>query len=324
MRDLLRRLRRGSTQFAIRHLISVTAPLPIGAQRSAAHSLAALAGRIPTTRRTVRENMRLALGEDVPEQTVRLYFQHLGWFWSSALATFNHGFAATPVPAEVKFDQSIRVLDDAAAEGHGVVLTAAHWSGHELAGASINVRHPMVMLVRGAPTSEREARKLQWYRALGVETVVRPSGASTIKDAAAYLNALKRGKMLAITPDLLADPEQGVETFIFGRPARLYGGAFALAMSARAPLIRLSFQWQRDSSLVLAFDRAPIPDGPDRTSAIRIAVQDWCHWFEVKVRANPENWLFWLDKRWSRFLHTTPRAVQSAVQSTLPTASGAA
>jgi KDO2-lipid IV(A) lauroyltransferase len=252
--------------------------------------------------------MRLALGEDVPAQAVPLYFRHLGWYWSSALATFNRGFAATPVPTEVKFDKSVRVLDEAAAEGHGVVLTSAHWSGHELAGGIINRRHPMVMLVRPAATSEREARKLKWYRALGSEIVVRPSGNSTIKDAAAYLNVLRRGKMLAITPDLLADPEQGIETCIFGRPARLYGGAFALAISARAPLIRLSFQWQSDSSLVLSFDRAPLPDAADRATAIRIAVQDWCHWFEEKLRANPENWLFWLDKRWSRFLRTTPRA----------------
>jgi lauroyl/myristoyl acyltransferase len=308
MGDFPRRFRRGATQLAVRHLINVTAPFPVGAQRSVARSLAAVAYRIPTVRRAVRENMRLALGQDVPAQAVRLYFQHLGWFWSSALATFNRGFAATPVPTEVEFDHSIRVLDEAAAEGNGVVLTAAHWSGHELAGATINRRHPMVMLVRPAMTSEREARKLKWYRALGAEIVVRPSGTSGIKDAAAYLNVLRRGKMLAITPDLLADPEQGVETIIFGRPARLYGGAFALAISARAPLIRLSFLWQPDSKLLLKFDRAPLPDVADRATAIRIAVQEWCRWFEDRLRANPENWLFWLDKRWSRFLHTTPRA----------------
>ena len=50
----------------------------------------------------------------------------------------------------------------------------------------------------------------------------------------------KRGKLLGITPDLLAEPGQGVETCIFGRPARLHGGAFAIAISARAPMIRLS------------------------------------------------------------------------------------
>jgi hypothetical protein len=26
------------------------------------------------------------------------------------------------------------------------------------------------------------------------------------------------------------------------------------------------------------------------------------------LRISPENWLFWLDRRWSRFLTETPRA----------------
>jgi lauroyl/myristoyl acyltransferase len=46
----------------------------------------------------------------------------------------------------------------------------------------------------------------------------------------------------------------------------------------------------------------------DRDAAVRAAVQDWCRWFEGKLRESPENWLFWLDKRWSRFLRATPRA----------------
>jgi lauroyl/myristoyl acyltransferase len=304
----LRQLRRSATQLAVRQVIRATAPLPLNAQRTVMRSFVALGGNIPALRRKLRENMRLALGVDVPAQTMRLYFQHVGWFWSNALATFNRGFTMTPIPAEVRFDSSISILDDAVAERRGVVLTSAHWSGHELAGAVINLRHPMAMVVRQAPTSEREARKLNWYRALGVEIVQRPKGASSIKDAVAYLNVLKRGRTIAITPDLLADSDHGMEACIFGRRARLYAGAFALSILAGAPLIRLSFRWQSDSTLLLMFDRAPTPNASDRTVAMRDALQDWCHWFEERLRANPENWLFWLDRRWSHFLRTVPQA----------------
>jgi len=308
----LRQLRRGATQLALRQIIRATAPLPLGAQRTTMRSIVALGGHVPGLRRKVRDNMRLALGAAVPAQAAQLYFRHVGWFWSNALATFNRGFAKTPIAAEVRFDSSISILDEAVAERRGVVLTSAHWSGHELAGAAINLRHPMTMVVRQAPTSEREARKLKWYRALGVDIVLRPKGASSIKDAVAYLNVLKRGQTIAITPDLLADPDQGVETCIFGRPARLHAGAFALSISSGAPLVRLSFRWQPDSTLVLAFDRAPAPNVGDRATAIRGAVQDWCRWFEERLRANPENWLFWLDRRWSHFLRTVPQAEGAA------------
>lgn len=298
----LKRLRRAATQLAIRQAIATTQVLPIGAQRSIVRSLVALAGCIPMLRRKLRENMRLALGHDVTAQTETLYFRHLGWFLSSALTTFHHGIAATPVPQQVKFDESVRLLDEAVAEGRGVVLTAPHWSGHELVAAIIHRRHPMTMLVRAAPTAERTARKLKWYNALGAEIVMRPNRAS-FKDAVVYLDVLKQGKLLAITPDLLTDSGQGIETCIFGRPATLHGGAFVIAIAARAPMIRLFFRWQADSSVVVVFDRAPLTFGAlDRNAAVRAGVQDWCRWFEEKLQANPENWLFWLDKRWSRFL----------------------
>jgi lauroyl/myristoyl acyltransferase len=302
------RLRRAATQFAVRQVIRVTAALPISVQRPAVRSLVTLAGRIPVLRRRVRENMRLALGEDVPVQAERKYFRHVGWFLSNALTTFHRGFAATPVRGQVLFDNSVHVLDEAIAAGRGAVLTVPHWTGHELVAATINLRYPMVMLVRDAPTSERAARKLKWYRALGAEIVLRPSGApSTINTAATYLRVLKRGKMLGITPDLLADNDGSVEVSIFGRRARIYSGAFALAILGKAPMIRVSGQWQDDATLVIRFERAPLPEAGDRNAAIHTAVQDWWRWFEDKLRINPELWLFWLDKRWSRFLRATPR-----------------
>ena len=303
----LQQLRRTATQLAIRQVIAASAALPVGAQRSTMRSLVAFVGDLPMLRRKVRDNMHLALGRDVPADAERLYFRHLGWFWSNALASFNHGFTNTPISQEVKFDDSVRIMDEAVAEGRGVVLASPHWSGHELVAARISLRHPMVMLVRQAPTSERASRKLKWYNALGAEIVLRPSGASSIKDAVAYLKVLKRGRTLGITPDLLADEEQGVEVSIFGRPARLFGGAFALAISAGAPMLRPFFRWQGDASVVVAFERAPVFDGADREAAVRAAVQDWCRWFENRLRESPENWLFWLDKRWSRFLRATPR-----------------
>jgi lauroyl/myristoyl acyltransferase len=307
MANSLHQLRRGATHLATRQAILATATLPMGLQRAAVRGMVALAGGMPMLRWRVRENMRLALGHDVPHQAERLYFQHAGWFLSNALATFHHGLMATPVPQAITFDASIRVLDDAVAEGRGVVIATPHWSCHELGAALINRRHRLVALVRQAPTAERIGRKLKWYKALGMETVLRPQGASTIRDAVAYLNVLKRGNTLAITPDHLADHGQGIDVSLFGRAARLHGGAFALATLAGAPMIRVNPQWQGNSSLVLSFDRAPVAAVGDRDSAIRAAAQEWCRWFENRLRANPENWLFWLDKRWSRFLHATPR-----------------
>jgi lauroyl/myristoyl acyltransferase len=205
-------------------------------------------------------------------------------------------------------DESIGVLDAAVAEGRGVVIVSPHWCGHELIGAQINRRYPITFLVRRASSAQSMERKLKWYKALGVETVVRPNHASTVKDAVTYLNVLKRGRVLGITPDLLAEAPHGVETPVFGRRARLHGGAFAIALAARAPMIHLNITWQSDSSLLVSWDRAPEPPADcDRATANRLALENWLVWFERKLRSTPENWLFWLDKRWSRFLRATSR-----------------
>lgn len=308
MRKALHRVRRAATEMAIRQAIAVSGTLPDRFSRSAVRSLVALGGASPVLRRRVRQNMQLALGRDVSAEVVRDYFHHAAWFYSNALSTFHRGLAASAVPDDFVFDDSVRVLDEAVAEGRGVVFISPHWSGHELLAAMVARRHPMTMLVRQAPTPERTARKLKWYGALGAEIVLRPRQASSIKDAVVYLKVLKQGKLFAITPDLLADPGQGVEARLFGRAVRLHAGAFALAISAQVPMIRASIRWQSGSSVLGILERAPWPpDSGNRDAAVRAAVQEWCRWFEAKLQADPENWLFWLDKRWTHFLRTTPR-----------------
>jgi hypothetical protein len=82
--NFLQRLRHATTQLAIRQTIMATARLPIGPQRSFVRSLVALGGGFPMLRRRVRENIRLALGQDVPAHSESLYFRHLGWFLPSS------------------------------------------------------------------------------------------------------------------------------------------------------------------------------------------------------------------------------------------------
>ena len=245
-------LLRAITQATIRQALLASARIPTKYQQRTVHSLMTFAGAIPMLRRRLRENVRLALGTDIAAEAESRYFRQMAWWLSNAIATFHHGVGATPVLNEIKFDKSIELFDNAIAEGRGAVITSPHWSGHELVAAKVNRRHSIALLVRQSSTTEVMARKLNWYSALGTEIILRPTRASTIKDAVTYLNLLKAGKVIAITPDLLAGGRDGVEVQLFGRPVRLYGGAFAIAMAARAPMLRPFFRWQSESSLVVA------------------------------------------------------------------------
>ncbi|AMN43085.1 lysophospholipid acyltransferase family protein [Rhodoplanes sp. Z2-YC6860] len=299
----LHHLRRALTQRAIGAAISATARLPIGGQRSILRGAVSLAGATPMLRRRVLANMRVALGEQVPEQAARLYFQQAGWLLGSTLATFHHGLAATPVVKEILFDRTVDVLDRAMAAGRGVVLATPHWSGHELGAGIIATRHPVAMLIRDVGDAEKADRKARWYKALGGQTVRRPLRESTTRDALAYLRILKSGQVLAMTPDLLAAPGEGLVVTLFGRSARLHAGAFRLAMTAGAPIIRCFPVWRSSGGFTMTFEDSPPPQSTDREAAVQACAQDWCNWFEERLRQNPENWLFWLDRRWNAFLH---------------------
>jgi lauroyl/myristoyl acyltransferase len=307
MAAFLTDLRRSVSEFAIRQTIAATGLFPPAIQRRTGRSLVSVAGSIPMLQARALANMRLALGSDVPSEAAQLYFRRIAWWLSNTLTVFHHGIDASPIAEEVAFDDTFAVVDEAIALGRGAVITSPHWFGHELTTALINRRHPITLVVRQGTNAEKMARKLKWYSALGVDVVVRPRGASAIKDAAAYLKVLKQNRILAVTPDLLTSQDAGVGVEIFGRGGQIFAGAFAIASIARAPLLRPFPRWQSDSRLIVSWASTDLPSvDQNRTAVIAGAAQDWCRWFEGKLRSRPQDWLFWLDKRWSRFLRATP------------------
>jgi lauroyl/myristoyl acyltransferase len=308
MAAFLTDVRRTISELAVRQTIAATGLLSPESQRRTGRSLVSIAAAMPMLRARALANMRLALGDDVPPEASQLYFRRIAWWLSNSLAVFHRGINASPVAEELIFDDTFVVVDEAMARGRGAIVTSPHWCGHELATALINRKHPITLVVRQGATAEKVARNLKWYSALGVEVVVRPRGASAIKDAATYLKVLKQNRILAITPDLLTGQDAGVEVNIFGRNGRIFSGAFAFASMARAPLLRPFPRWQSDSRIILSWTSVDLPlDDRNRAAIIAGAAQDWCRWFESKLRSNPQDWLFWLDKRWSRFLRATPR-----------------
>jgi lauroyl/myristoyl acyltransferase len=311
VRVILSELRRTVTHVALRLALRTSAWLPANARRRTIHTLTELSGTVPTVRRRVRENMCLAFGTSLPARPEIAYFRRLAWYASRAIETFHLDRRTSSILEEIEFDHSISVVVDALAKRRGAILAVPHWIGHELSAYHINRLSPMTMIVRQSQRPAQMALKLKWYANLGPE-IVWSTGTSRIKNAASYLRVLKKGQLLAISPDLLAGLERGVEVQIFGRVAQLHAGAFVLADVAQAPILRMHPIWLSDSHVVISWDCAPEPPpGLTRQEAIQFAAQDWCCWFEDKLKAHPENWLFWLDKRWSRFLRTVERRPSS-------------
>jgi KDO2-lipid IV(A) lauroyltransferase len=271
-------------------------------------ALGAGAGAILPLRARLLRNLKLGLGPGrVPDGTAGSFFRNLGRWFGWSMAIYHRGFWSSGVPDQIGFHESVVHLDEAVARGRGVILASPHQFCHEIGAAYINGRHPVVAVVRETANPRREGMKERWYEATGMDIVQRPRRSSLMADTFACLRVLKRGRLLAIAPDVIVPPAVGVQVRMFGRDVCLSPGMVVLAMRARAPLVTCYFRWEREGRHLLHFTKAveyPATGERERTAAE--GLQAWCRQCEDHFRAHPGTWMFWLDKRWTRALRERP------------------
>ena len=299
-------LRRGTVLAAMRGALLVTRPLPPRVTIALGAALAAAAGALLPLRLRLATNLALGLGR-VPPDAVRTFFQNLGRWFGWSMAIYHRGFWGCGVPDHITFHDSVAHLDAAVARGRGVILASPHQFCHEIGAAYISGRHKVVALVRESRSPWREAMKRRWYEATGMEVVRRPRRSSLVADTLACLRVLREGCLLGITPDVLVSPGAGIRVRMFGRAVYLSPGIVVLAMRARSPLVTAYFRWERDGRLVIHFtEPVEYPAAGDRERTVSEGLQAWCRQCEEYFRLNSGNWMFWLDKRWTRALRAQP------------------
>ncbi len=238
------------------------------------------------------------------------YFQLLGTWAGWSLAVYQKGFTASGVARRIHLDDSVAHVDRAMSLGKGVILATGHFFCHEMGAAAINLRHPLVALVRESKDPLRHAVKQRWYQATGLELVHRARRSTLLADALAYLRVLRAGKILAITPDLPVRPDRGVPVSMFGKTVVLPSGMIALAMRSGAPVVACWGEWIEDRrgrpvEARIRFDE-PMTFSPskDRDAVCRAGMAEFARRQEEDLRKFPANWMFWLDKTWTRILRS--------------------
>jgi len=305
-------LRRGGTQAALQAAVTFGHGFGPAAALKLGGALGSAARWALPLRRRLATNLRLA---GLEPTTARLdhYFAHVGKLIGWSLAVHEAGFERSGVADLVELDESVSNLDRAVAAGRGVILASPHVFCHEIGAAAINRRHRVTALVRESKSPGREALKRRWYEATGMATVHRPRRSSVIGDTLAYLRLLRRGEVLAITPDLVVPASRGVPVVMFDREVHLMPGIVVLAMRSGAPVVTATYGDRVSIRCRITFtDPMWFAPGADPNGAVRRGMQAWCDWFEVYLRQYPENWMFWLDKRWTRVLRTQSRARQAS------------
>jgi KDO2-lipid IV(A) lauroyltransferase len=275
---------------------------------SAVGSLCAgLAGLLPNLRGQLRANWKAA-GLQPADDVVDGYFRRLGCWAGWSAAVYSRGFVDSGIAAKITLDGSFAHVEAAVAKGKGVILACPHAFCHELAAAAINLRHPVVALVRESKSAAREAMKSRWYQATGMSIVKRPRRASLVADTMSAIRSLRSGAILGITPDVIVPPEKGVPVRLLGRRVVLSPGIITLSMRLGSPIVTPWGEWvhgrtSREDRLVLRF--TPPLEFPARKhteAEVQAGLQQWCQIYEDRFRRNPDYWMFWLDKNWTKVL----------------------
>jgi lauroyl/myristoyl acyltransferase len=262
---------------------------------------------VPGWRRRVSDGMRAALGpEAYRPQHARAYFARLADLVAFATVVYRTGIRDAGLEREVELDPAaLEMYREALSGGKGALMVCPHLVGHEVMAGLAAAELPLTVLVRKSPDPGYEAIKQRWYASLGVEVAYRPpkgEAGEGLAEMASALRALRKGRVLALTPDLLQRPGKGIPVQLFGRTAHLPAGAFFLAVRMEAPLLPSFVHHEKGRYRLWSHPPLAIDRTLDRDAAIARAAQEWATLFEAFVREHPEMWQFWLDKRWSQWL----------------------
>jgi lauroyl/myristoyl acyltransferase len=234
------------------------------------------------------------------------YFANVGAHLAGALQALRcagnpphapQGDLRTFAEARVELDDSVQRLAAAAAGGRGAILVGPHIANYLVNLTRLNQVLPLTVYLRHAKDPNRQQAKQRWYRASGVSWICEPPGRGGPLGRLGQMSAaLRAGRVLFITPDLVKKRGEGVPVRLLGREVYLPGGAAALAARTGAPLfalharkngrrqrlfVRGPFEQRRpvasrnSSAQVAAFDQSPEPREPEaRPCALALGQPD--------------------------------------------------
>ncbi|MFC1782957.1 lysophospholipid acyltransferase family protein [Planctomycetota bacterium] len=212
---------------------------------------------------------------------------------------FRAGFPESGCAERFKFDDSFRFLEQAFAQGKGVINIAPHICGYPVYAAVVSRRFPCSIYLR----HNKDPRKMRINDAIGLagggNLVYPPKGASKAQKLQVAIDVLRQGKLLFITPDTPRKPHQGAAVTIYGKTVYFPTGVFVMSMRTGAPVVPVLWCWQ-DGAYHIRYDppielvrKGRIKD------QIETATKKWAESVDSFLREHPEMWWNWLDKRWT-------------------------
>lgn len=278
----------------------------------------AAAPRLPRLAPSIARNMA-TLGVYSPE-VLRAHFDQVSAHLTGVVTFLHHHDARRSGPSDaylqhvrdvVHLDDSFAALGDLAAAGRGAVVMGPHLANFVTCLPRINMLAPLTIYMRPSRLAARHEAKIRWCRTAGMSWIIEPPEQKRRPHGrlAGMTAAVRSGRVVYITPDLVRKRGDGAAVRFFDREIYLPAGAAVLAARAAAPLFILV--GESDGATWRLSLRGPAaPTTAHDDSGVRAAVQRCMQWladeFEQFVRRQPALWYSWADKRWTRLLRGDP------------------
>jgi KDO2-lipid IV(A) lauroyltransferase len=251
---------------------------------------------ISPARRLAERNVALAFPELDPQARRALVarsYRTLGGYLGDAVAMLD---PRRPVRALPFAEGARATLDDAVAEGHGVLFASAHLGPWERVAATlVQCELPFTAVAREAydPRLTRLYERLRGGR--GLTTIYRGAPGAGV----ALLRTLRRGRILGIPMDL-ASRVPSIHVPFLGHDARTPVGPARLALRTGAAVVVgvPAPSGTASADLELAVTRIVTSDlvsSPEGERVLTTRINDA---ISARIRAMPEGWV-WMHPRWA-------------------------
>lgn len=273
-----------------------------------------LAGPVtPVLAAMVRKNMQSA-GVYSPK-ALRSYFHNAGNHLANGVRIFHHRRKPDAIRRiahrEVELDASIGAARDVIRVRGGGILAPAHCTNYLISLVRLNEEIPITIYLRWSKDQRKIDLKRAWCEAAGLDVILEPrDAANPIGSAMICAEAIRAGKVLAITPDLARKCGDGTPVSVLDRRAFLPTGPASLALLCNVPMIPLFARYQGSEQILYA--ETPIDVGTlsraegGRQESVRRAMQTWVDGFSRFIRQTPQGWFLWADNRWTRVFQGDP------------------
>lgn len=254
-------------------------------------------------RRIVRDNLRLAYGDEKREAEVRQIsrdvFQNLGKL------LFEIGWMMRLNPREFGRYFEVKGWDHyhkAMKKGKGTLVLTAHMGNWEslpvISGMS---SYPVNIVYRPLDSAPlNRFFEVSRSRFGGRMISARRSSQAMRK----IVKRLYNGECVAMLMDQSVNYRRGVATDFFGRTVPTNGGMAIIARKTRSPVIPL-FSVRTDKGFLLEFgEEIPFTNTGDKTKDIEVNTQAYNDAIESFIRRYPVQW-FWVHRRWKRTPYCT-------------------